>query len=127
MDNHSLDIALQYGIGSWSQIKYSLVETYNQYTHQPIAVIAATVLLPTLFDLKNKDLPLSDYKPGDKKIPFKIVEEFWGKELQDIRYEQLLPYAQPTDGDPFRIVTADFVTTEDGTGIVHIAPSFWGR
>ncbi|MEW6136557.1 MAG: isoleucine--tRNA ligase [Bacteroidota bacterium] len=112
------------GLAVGPQIKYSLVETYNQYTHQPIAVIAATVLLPTLFDLKNKDLPLSDYKPGDKKIPFKIVEEFWGKELQDIRYEQLLPYAQPTDGDPFRIVTADFVTTEDGTGIVHIAPSF---
>ncbi|MGC8865069.1 MAG: isoleucine--tRNA ligase [Bacteroidales bacterium] len=112
------------GLAVGPQIKYSLVETYNPYTYQPIAVIAATDLLPTLFDFKNQNLLLEDYKPGDKKIPFKIIAEFEGSALQNIRYEQLLPYAQPSDGDPFRIVTADFVTTEDGTGIVHIAPSF---
>lgn len=112
------------GLAVGSNIKYSLVETYNQYTGKPIAIIAATQLLHTLFDINNKDLDFNTYKPGDKKIPYRIVSEFEGRELEEIRYEQLLPYAKPQDGDPFRIVTADFVSTDEGTGIVHIAPSF---
>jgi hypothetical protein len=76
-------------------IKYSLVETYNQYTGKPIAIIAATQLLHTLFDINNKDLDFNTYKPGDKKIPYRIVSEFEGRELEEIRYEQLLPYAKP--------------------------------
>ncbi len=112
------------GLAVGPNINYSLVETFNPYTHQPMAAIAASDLLSHLFDLKLKDTHLETYKPGDKKIPFKIVAEFKGSDLQNIRYEQLLPYAQPQEGDPFRIVTADFVTTVDGTGIVHIAPSF---
>ena len=76
------------------------------------------------FSDKNADLPLSDYKAGDKVIPFEVLGEYSGAELEGLRYEQLLPFAQPTDGDAFKVITGDFVTTEDGTGIVHTAPSF---
>jgi isoleucyl-tRNA synthetase len=75
------------------------------------------------FSDKNADLPLSDYKAGDKAVPFEVLGEFSGAELEGLRYEQLLPFAQPTDGDAFKVITGDFVTTEDGTGIVHTAPS----
>ena len=76
------------------------------------------------FPEKNAELSLDEYEPGQKAIPFKVVGKFSGAELKGVNYEQLLPYAQPDDGDAFRVVTGDFVTTEDGTGIVHIAPSF---
>jgi len=112
------------GLAVGAEIKYSLVETYNQYTFEPIAVILASELIARHFDPKNKDLLLTDYNPGAKRIPYKTVLEFSGAELSELKYEQLLPYARPAEGDPFRIVTAGFVTTEDGTGIVHIAPSF---
>ena len=112
------------GLAVGENISYSLVETYNPYTGLAEAVIGATQLLPTILDFRNKDLDFDSYKPGDKKIPFRIVAEFLGKELEGIRYEQLLPYAKPKDGDPFRIVLGDFVSTVEGTGIVHIAPSF---
>ena len=105
-------------------IIYSLVNTFNVYSGQPVTVILAKDLVGKYFPEKNKDFQLSDYKPGDKAIPFEIIDEFKGSELVDMRYEQLMPYALPENGDPFRVVAGDFVSTEDGTGIVHIAPSF---
>jgi len=67
---------------------------------------------------------LEEYKTGDKQVPYKIIEEYKGAQFENIRYEQLLPYQQPVTGDAFFVVIGDFVTTVDGTGIVHIAPSF---
>lgn len=106
------------------KITYLVVDTFNQYTHQRINVILAKDLLSKYFPEKNATLQLEDFKPGDKAIPFKILKELSSQELEGVRYHQLLPYAQPTDGDAFRVIIGDFVTTEDGTGIVHIAPSF---
>ena len=103
---------------------YVEVQTYNTYTARPITVILASELLSKYFPEKNADLNLEDYETGQKGIPFKVIQEFKGSKLEGIRFEQLLPYTQPEDGDPFRVVTGDFVTTEEGTGIVHIAPSF---
>jgi len=105
-------------------IDYVTVQTYNPYTYLPITVILGKPLLEKYFPEKNAALELNTYEPGQKAIPFKIVGEFKGTDLEGVRFEQLMPYAQPTDGDAFRVVTGDFVTTEDGTGIVHIAPSF---
>lgn len=105
-------------------IDYVLVKTFNTFSHQLIHVVLAKELVAKQFNEKNKDLKFEDYKPGDKAIPFQIISEFKGSELDGQRYEQLIPFAQPTDGDAFRVVLGDFVTTEDGTGIVHIAPSF---
>ncbi len=105
-------------------MKYSEVKTYNAYTRQPITVILASELLTKYFPEKNAELKLDDYEAGQKEIPYEVVREFNGSDLEGIRFEQLLPYAQPEDGDPFRVVIGDFVTTEEGTGIVHIAPSF---
>lgn len=107
-----------------SKINYLKVRTFNQYTGKAITVILAKDLFTKYFPAKNKELKLQDYKKGDKKIPYQILAEYTGEQLNEIRYEQLLPYQQPTDGDAFRVVLGDFVTTEDGTGIVHIAPSF---
>ncbi|HNW91019.1 MAG TPA: isoleucine--tRNA ligase [Bacteroidales bacterium] len=112
--------ALAVGAG----IDYIAVESFNQYTHQPLTVILAKNLKENYFPEKNAALLMEDYKPEDKNIPYRIVAEFKGKQLEGLRYEQLLPYAQPDDGDAFKVVPGDFVTTEDGTGIVHIAPSF---
>lgn len=105
-------------------IEYVKVKTYNPYTFLPVTVIMAKVLLSKYFPDKNAELQLDEYEEGNKNIPFLIQDGFTGAQLEGIRYEQLLPYAQPTDGDAFRVVIGDFVTTEDGTGIVHIAPSF---
>lgn len=105
-------------------IVYVKVKTFNPYTYEPITVVLAKNLLDKYFDPKNVELKLSDYEAGQKAIPFEVVGEWKGADLEGIRYEQLLPYAQPEDGDAFRTILGDFVTTEDGTGIVHIAPSF---
>ncbi len=107
-----------------SKINYVLVRTYNAYTHKAIQVILAKDLLHKHFPAENAALPFADYKVGDKKIPFEVLKEFTGKDLVGLEYEQLLPFDQPTDGDAFKVIVGDFVTTEDGTGIVHIAPSF---
>jgi isoleucyl-tRNA synthetase len=107
-------------------IEYVAVRSFNQYTFLPITVILAKDLLYKHFSEKNKDLQLADYKSGDKNIPFQVIKTFSAKDLDGIKYEQLLPYAQPETGDAFRVVIGDFVTTTDGTGIVHIAPSFGG-
>ena len=107
-----------------ANIDYVKVKTYNPYTYKPITVVLGKDLLSKYFPEQNAELALEDYEEGQKKIPFKVVAEMKGADLEGIRFEQLIPYAQPEDGDAFRVVTGDFVTTEDGTGIVHIAPSF---
>ena len=108
------------------KITYALVDTFNPYTYMPVSVVLAKELIGKYFSEKNKSLSLQDYKAGDKAIPYKIVQEFTGKQLAGLHYEQLMPYVQPLyDGDQaFRVVTGDFVTTEDGTGIVHSSPTF---
>ncbi len=112
------------------KIDYVLVETYNQYTFEPINVVLAKPLVNNQFDGKFKRVEtkpeLLDYKSGDKKIPYFVVKEFKGTDLVGITYEQLLPYVLPNDNpeNAFRIISGDFVTTEDGTGIVHTAPTF---
>ena len=105
-------------------IEYVKVKTFNPYTSLPITVILGKDLLGKYFNEKNAELKLEEYNAGDKNIPFVFCESYKGSELNGMRYEQLLPYAQPEDGDAFRVIIGDFVTTEDGTGIVHIAPSF---
>ena len=112
------------------KIDYVLVETYNQYTFEPLNVILAKPLVNKQFDGKFKRVEtkpeLLEYKSNDKKIPYFIVKEFKGKDLVGITYEQLLPYALPHDHpeNAFRVISGDFVTIEDGTGIVHTAPTF---
>jgi isoleucyl-tRNA synthetase len=105
-------------------IEYVLVKTFNAFTFLPINVILAKDLAGKYFPTENAELSFDEYKKGDKKIPFQILKSFKGSELEGIRYEQLLPYTQPKDGDAFRVLLGDFVTTTDGTGIVHISPSF---
>lgn len=112
------------------KIDYVLVKTFNQYTFQPIQVILAKNLVETQFDKKFEKAESEDalelYQSTDKKIPYYIVKEFKGQDLIGSRYEQLLPYALPYDHpeNAFRVIGGDFVTTEDGTGIVHTAPTF---
>lgn len=105
-------------------IDYVKVKTYNQYTFEKVTVILAKKLVNSFFPEKNAELKLEDYEAGQKAIPFEIVGKCKGSELEGVRYEQLMPYAQPEEGDAFRVLIGDFVTTEDGTGIVHLAPSF---
>lgn len=105
-------------------INYVAVKTFHPFSYQPVIVILAKDLLFKHFSEKNKDLALEDYKAGDKAIPFQVIAELKGSDLAGIKYEQLLPFAQPEDGDAFKVIIGDFVTTTDGTGIVHIAPSF---
>lgn len=104
-------------------IEYSVVESYNPYTGAPISAVVATALIPSLFNSKAEGMELSDYKPGNKLIPFKIVATYKGSELEGMEYEQLMPWVNPGKG-AFRVITGDFVSTEEGTGIVHIAPTF---
>jgi isoleucyl-tRNA synthetase len=108
------------------KITYVQVNTFNPYTHKAVSVILAKDLFGKYFSDKNKDLKLEDYKPGDKAIPYQIVQEFAGKQLLGVAYEQLMPYVQPLyDADKaFKVIAGDFVTTEDGTGIVHSSPTF---
>lgn len=104
-------------------ITYVRVKTFNPYSGIPVTLILAKDLLKAFFDPKNADLSLDSYVPGDKKIPYLILNEYKGSELAGVRYEQLINWVKPK-GDAFRVITGDFVTTEDGTGIVHIAPTF---
>jgi isoleucyl-tRNA synthetase len=101
-------------------ITYQQIETYNQYTGKHISVVLAQDRVAAYFKEENKTHTLDP----TNKSSWKIVSEFKGKDLAGIQYEQLLPYQQPTTGDAFKVIVGDFVTTEDGTGIVHIAPSF---
>ncbi len=105
-------------------IDYVFVESFNPFSGAPQTVVLAKDLVNKYFSEKHTDLKFEDYKVGDKNIPFKIVNHCKGSDLEGISYEQLLPFTQPTDGDAFKVIVGDFVTTTDGTGIVHIAPSF---
>ena len=104
-------------------ITYVAVQTYNPYTGMPMTAVLAKDLLNVYFNPKAADLALTDYKPGDKLVPFKVVGEWKGPELAGMHYEQLIPWVNPGEG-AFRVITGDYVTVEDGTGIVHIAPTF---
>jgi len=106
-----------------SKITYVKVRTFNPYTGEPVTLILAKNLLSAHFDPKNEELRLEDYAQGDKKLPYRMLGEYIGNELQGVKYEQLINWVKPM-GDAFRVITGDFVTTEDGTGIVHIAPTF---
>jgi len=106
-----------------SKISYVKVKSFNPYTGKPISVVIAKDLQNNYFNSNNSELKLEDYKQGDKKIPFEIVAEYKGADLVGVTYQQLIPWVKPM-GDAFRVISGDFVTTEDGTGIVHIAPTF---
>lgn len=105
------------------KIEYVLVDTFNPYSGKPIKVILAKNLLSVYFPEKNSELALEDYKPGDKNVPFRVLAQTTGKKLVGMEYEQLIPYVNPGEG-AFRVILGDYVTTSDGTGIVHIAPTF---
>ena len=112
------------------KIDYVLVKTFNQYTFEPIQVILAKNLVEKQFEGKfietETEVDLKYHSQDDTKLPYLIIEEFKGKELVESRYEQLLPYTLPHDNpeNAFRIISGDFVTTDEGTGIVHTAPTF---
>ncbi|HPM09500.1 MAG TPA: isoleucine--tRNA ligase [Paludibacter sp.] len=103
-------------------IRYVLVNTFNPYTEEAVSLILAKDLLSAHFNMKDAKLQLSDYVKG-KNLPFEVAGECSGKDLINIKYEQLIPWTNPGEG-AFRVISGDFVTTEDGTGIVHIAPTF---
>lgn len=107
-----------------AKITYLKIRTFNPYTGVPVTVFCAKDLYKKYFREEDVELALSDYEKGGKALPFRILGEYKGKDLEGIRYEQLFPYMQPEEGDAFKVLLGDFVTTEDGTGIVHIAPSF---
>ena len=111
------------GLAVGKEIVYVKVATYNQYTFQPVNVILAKDRLGAYFNPKAAELKLEDYKAGDKLIPFKVVAEYKGKELAGMAYQQLIPVVK-LEKPAFTVVVGDFVTTEDGTGIVHISKTF---
>ncbi|PWV54228.1 isoleucine--tRNA ligase [Chitinophaga sp. S165] len=112
------------GLTVGANIEYALIRTFNPYTHLPVFVVMAKDLIGKYFKKEGEDGDFAAYKPEDKIIPWQILSVCRGSQLENIRYEQLLPYVQPEEGDPFRVLLGDFVTTEDGTGIVHTAPAF---
>lgn len=116
------------GLTVGERITYVLVQTVNPYTHLPINVVLAKDLLSKYFKPEGEHAGFEDYKEGDKLLPWRILTEFKGAQIEGCRYEQLLPFeansAEKSGGDPFRVLLGDFVTTEDGTGIVHTAPAF---
>ena len=104
-------------------IRYVKVLTFNPYSGDPAVVILAKDRLAAYFNAANENEGFDEYKPGDKKLPYRILAEYAGSELVGVSYEQLFPWVKP-EGDAFRTIGGDYVTTEDGTGIVHIAPTF---
>ena len=108
------------------KIIYAKVKTFNQYTHKPISVVLAKDLIGKYFSEKAKDLSLADYERGGKPIPFKITGEFSGKDILEVRYQQLMPYVtnESLEKNAFRVIPGDFVSTEEGTGVVHTASVF---
>ena len=105
------------------KITYVCIRTYNMYTSQPVTVVMAKERVSAYFNAKGENMPLEDYKPGDKIVPYQIVGEYAGSDLVGMHYAQLMPWVNPGEG-AFRVIPGDYVTTEDGTGIVHIAPTF---
>jgi isoleucyl-tRNA synthetase len=116
------------GLTVGPDIDYVLVQTFNPYTHKPANVILAKALMHKFFKAEGENGDFTLYNPESKLIPWKILGEYKGRELENLRYDQLLPFEGNTSavsgGDPWRVITGDFVTTEDGTGIVHTAPAF---
>ena len=115
------------------KIDYVVVRSYNSYSGEPITVVVAKALLNAHFNAAGAELPLDSYKPGDKVVPYEVVAEYKGTDLVGMHYEQLFPWVKPivkegdeikVSNDGFRVIPGDYVTTEDGTGIVHIAPTF---
>ena len=108
------------------KIHYVKISTFNPYTYQPVSVILAKELINKFFTEKANQIALSDYQAGDKLIPWKLLNSFTGKDLLEIRYEQLMPYVtnDKLNENGFRVISGDFVSTEDGTGVVHTASVF---
>ena len=104
-------------------IRYVKVKTFNPYSGLPVTLILAKDLFPVYFNPKNEELSFEEYQSGDKNIPYKVLGEYSGNELTGVQYEQLIEWVKPK-GKAFEVITGDFVTIEDGTGIVHIAPTF---
>ena len=105
-------------------IDYVAVQTYNPYTGEPITVVIAEARLGAYFNPAGEQAEIDDYKKGDKVIPYKVIARYKGTDLVGMKYEQLLPMISPMTDGAFRVIPGDYVTTEDGTGIVHIAPNF---
>ncbi|MDE5642611.1 MAG: class I tRNA ligase family protein, partial [Muribaculaceae bacterium] len=105
------------------QIEYCVVRTYNPYSGNPVTVALAEALLEQVLNPKGKDMPLEEYQKGDKVVPWQVVARMTGAELVGMHYKQLIPWMNPGEG-AFRVIPGDYVTTEDGTGIVHIAGTF---
>lgn len=114
------------GLTVGANIDYVLVQTFNPYTHLPVNVVLAKALLGKYFKPEGENGDFENYSAEVKLLPWKIITEFKGSQIEECRYEQLLPYEanRETGGDSFRVIVGDFVTTEDGTGIVHTAPAF---
>jgi isoleucyl-tRNA synthetase len=121
------------GLTVGSNIDYVLVKTFNPYLHTPVNVILAKALLGKYFKQEGENGDFENYSEGVKLLPWKILAEFKGSDLEGLRYEQLMPYdansleailAITPNAEPFKVIVGDFVTTEDGTGIVHTAPAF---
>jgi isoleucyl-tRNA synthetase len=116
------------GLTVGPKIDYALVKTFNPYTHDLIHVVMAKALVHKYFKPEGENGDFTGFTPGTKVLPWTILDEFKGQDLENLRYEQLLPYEAnnpaAAGGDPFRVLLGDFVTTEDGTGIVHTAPAF---
>lgn len=106
------------------KIDYVLVKTFNPYTKIRVNLILAKDLLSKWFKPEQADLDFTSYKPEDKLIPYEIIGEYKGASFENLRYHQLMPYVQPEEGEAFKVLLGDFVSTSDGTGIVHLAPSF---
>ena len=116
------------------KIDYVAVQTYNAYTAEPVTLVLAKALLASHFNPAGAELPLEEYKAGDKVVPYKVIAEYKGSDLVGMHYAQLFPWVKPlvkegdnvidASADAFRVIPGDYVTTEDGTGIVHIAPTF---
>ncbi|MFO7791008.1 MAG: isoleucine--tRNA ligase [Bacteroidales bacterium] len=105
------------------QLEYALVKTVNPYLGDPVHVMLAKDLIPAYFSEKMQDAAFDDFKPGSKKIPWKLVDVIKGKDLAGMSYEQLIPWVKPVK-EAFRVIEGDYVTTDEGTGLVHIAPTF---
>ena len=106
------------------KIEYVAVRTFNPYTAEPVTVVMAEARLNAYFNEKGRDADLNAYKKGDKVIPWSVVAHYKGTDLEGMHYEQLLPMVKPIGEGAFRVIPGSYVTTEDGTGIVHIAPNF---
>ena len=106
-----------------NKIDYVAIETYNSYSGKPITVVLAKALVGAHFNPKGAEVAMEEYKQGDKVVPYRIIAEYKGSDLVGMKYEQLIPWVNPGE-NAFRVIPGDYVTTEDGTGIVHIAPTF---